>query len=173
MTKSIYLNKKRRFLCFILSLLMFFSCFSSTAVLTSAASKTPAGAYAAVKKAYGEKFKLSSKNRIKNKAVIFGVRIKGNVSSYYAASKLSKGSKKEHAIFICKASESSKVSTIKSALKKWKENEMGSLNNYLNSDGKKLFKNMKIGVIGDYVYMVMLDVSKNTKAVKAIKKTLG
>ena len=162
----------KRVICVIMTVLVMFSCFSSSAVLASAASKTPAGAYAAIKKAYGSKMPVSSKNRIKNKSVIFGVRIKGNVSSYYAAQKLSSNGKKEYAVFICKASSSDNVKAIKDMLKKWKSNEQNSLQNYLNSTGKKLFKNAKIGSVGKFVYMVMLDTSENAKAVKAIKKTL-
>ena len=155
-----------------MSVVLLFSCFSSTTLLSSAASKTPATAYAAVKKAYGKKFMLGKKDRITGKNVIFGVRLKGNVSSYYAAQKLAGKSKREYAIFICKASNKNKVTTIKNALAKWKNNEKSSLKNYLDSTGKKLFSNIKIGNVGNFVYMVMLDTSNNTKAVNAIKKSL-
>lgn len=164
----------KRIGAFLFALVLALSCFTSTTLLVGASSsKTPASAYAAVKKAYGEKMPISSKNRIKNKSVIFGVRMKNRVSSYYAAQKLKSNGKKEFAIFIAKAKTKDDVKDIKAMLKKWKSNEQNSLQNYLNESGKKLFKNMKIGSVGKFVYMVMLDTKENSKAVKAIKKTLG
>ena len=135
-----------------------------------AANKTPVAAYAAVQKAYGKSFPLSTSNRISGKSVVLGVKT-SNCSSYYAAQKFANSNKEVYEIFICKA-KSGKKGTIKSQLKSHIKNEKTSMQSYLSAKGKKLFKNYKVGTVGDYVYMVMIDTSKNKKAVKAIKNTL-
>ena len=135
-----------------------------------AANKTPVAAYAAVSKAYGSSFPLSTSNRISGRSVVLGVTT-ANCSSYYAAQRFANNNKEVYEIFICKA-KSGKKGSIKSQLKKHIKNEKTSMNSYLSDKGKKLFKNYKVGTVGNYVYMVMIDTSKNKKAVKAIKDTL-
>jgi hypothetical protein len=162
-----------RVLAFILAVVSLLSAFTMSANAAQITSKTPASAYAAVKKAYGSSFPLTSKNRIKGKKRIMGVKI-SDCSSYYAASKTTGGSnsQKEYAIFICKAKSTAKAKKIKTSLANYLKNEEQSMSNYLSATGKKLFKNAKTGRIGKYVYLVMIDTNKNTKAVNAIKKTL-
>ena len=158
----------------LLALITAFSAFTLTGEVAMAASKTPASAYSAVKKAYGKAFPFRKSDRVKGKRRIMGVKT-GDLSSYYAASRITgkKNSKQEYIIMIAKVKDSSKVGTIKNQLKKFKNNEESSMKNYLSSKGKKLFKNAKIGSVGSFVYIVMIDTDGNSKAVKAIKKALG
>ena len=167
-------NAYIKIISLILAVITAFSALTvSNGVVAEAASK-PSQAYTAVKKAYGKSFPLSSKNRIKGKKRIMGVRT-SYLSSYYAASKTSgkKNAKKEYLIMIAEVKDKDDVKNVKSQLSKFKKNEEASMQNYLSDKGKKLFKNCKIGSVGSYVYIVMLDTSSNKKAVKAIKKTLG
>ena len=157
----------------LMALITLFSCCGVGALAAApTGKKTPAAAYAAVKKAYGKSMPLSSKNRIKGKKRIMGVKT-ADCESYYACLKIKGGkdSQSEYAIFICKA-KSDKVKTISSALKKYLKNEQQSMNNYLSPTGKKLFKNAKVGTVGQFVYLVMLDTAGNKKAVNAIRNTL-
>lgn len=167
MTKS---KRTVRILSLILALVALMGSFSAGETVF-AASKTPVAAYAAVKKAYGNSFPLYTSNRISGRSKVLGVTT-SNCSSYYAAQRFTKNSKEVYEIFICKA-KSGKKSSIKSQLSKHLKNEKGSMNNYLSAKGKKLFGNAKVGSVGSFVYMVMVDTSSNSKAVKAIKKTLG
>lgn len=167
------MTKTKKLIALILAVLTILASFTLTANAAQIASKTPASAYAAVKKAYGNSFPLTSKNRIKGKKRIMGVKV-ADCSSYYAASKITGGSNNqcEYAIFICKAKSTAKAKKIKTSLNNYISNEEQSMANYLSAKGKKLFKNAKVGRIGKYVYLVMIDTSKNAKAVKAINKTL-
>lgn len=135
-----------------------------------AASKSPVTAYAAAKKAYGKSFPLSTSNRISGKSVVLGVKT-ADCESYYAAQKFSSSSKEVYEIFICKVKKGKK-SSVKSQLKKHIKNEKTSMKSYLSKKGKKLFSNYKVGSVGNYVYLVMVDTKRNSKAVKAIKKNL-
>ncbi len=143
---------------------------SYTGTTVYAANKTPVAAYAAVQKAYGKSFPLRTGDRISGRSSVLGVTT-SNCSSYYAAQRFANGNKEVYEIFICKAKKGKK-SSIKKQLKKHIKNEKTSMNSYLSAKGKKLFKNYKVGTVGDFVYMVMIDTAKNKKAVKAIKKTL-
>ena len=159
-----------RVLSLILALVALMGSFSAGGTTAFAANKTPVAAYAAVKNAYGSSFPLYTNNRISGRSNVLGVTT-ANCSSYYAAQRFSSNSKEVYEIFICKA-KSGKKGSIKSQLKKHLKNEKGSMNNYLSAKGKKLFSHAKVGTVGSFVYMVMVDTSKNKKAVKAIKKTL-
>ena len=154
----------------ILALITLLSCCSVGAF---AAKKTPDAAYSAVKKAYGSSMPLSAKNRITGKKRIMGVKT-ADCESYFAALKIKggKNAQSEYAIFICKAKSKAKVKTIVANLKTYLKNEQQSMNNYLSPTGKKLFKNAKVGTVGQFVYLVMLDTAANKKAVNAINKTL-
>ena len=134
--------KTRKSAIRVLSLIMaIVAMLTSVSVGTNAfaASKTPVAAYAAVKKAYGNSFPLSSSNRISGRSVVLGVKT-ADCSSYYAAQRFANNNKEVYEIFICKA-KSGKKGTIKSALKKHIKNEKTSMNSYLSDKGKKLFKN--------------------------------
>ncbi|MBQ9532091.1 MAG: DUF4358 domain-containing protein [Eubacterium sp.] len=163
-----------RIMSVILALITVFSAFSLTGEVAMAAGKTPAAAYSAVKKAYGKSFPFKKSNRVKGKRRVMGVKT-ADLKSYYAASKVTggKNSKCEYIIMVAKVKDSGKVKTIKSQLTRFKKNEEASMKNYLSSKGKKLFKNAKVGSVGSFVYIVMIDTNSNKKAVKAIKKTLG
>ena len=167
-------NLSIRLISIILALITAVSAFSLSSSVAMAASKTPASAYSAVKKAYGKSFPFKSSNRVKGKRRIMGVKT-ADLSSYYAASKISgkKNSKQEYIIMIAKVKDSGKVKSVKSQLTRFKNNEEASMRNYLSSKGKKLFKNAKVGSVGSFVYIVMIDTNSNKKAVKAIKKALG
>ena len=157
----------------ILALITAFSAFTVTSSVAEAAS-VPAQAYVAVKNAYGKSFPLSSKNRVKGKKRVFGVKT-SLLSSYYAATKTvgRKNAKAEYLIMIAKPKKSEDVKKVKTALTKFKKNEESSMKNYLSEKGKKLFKNCKIGSYKGYVYIVMIDTSSNKKAINAIKKAIG
>ena len=174
MTNTKRNNFSIRLLSIILAMVTAISAFSLTSGVAMAASKTPASAYSAVKKAYGSAFPFSSKNRVKGKRRVMGVKT-SDLSSYYAASKVTgkKNSKCEYIIMIAKVKNSGNVGSVKSQLSKFKNNEESSMKNYLSSKGKKLFKNAKVGSVGSFVYLVMIDTNSNKKAVKAIKKALG
>ena len=167
-------NSYIKIISVLLALITAFSAFTISGGLTAEAASKPSQAYSAVKKAYGDSFPLSSKNRIKGKKRVMGVRT-SYLNSYYAASKTSgkKNAKKEYLIMIAEVKDKNDVKKVKSQLDKFKKNEEASMQNYLSEKGKKLFKNCKIGSVGSYVYIVMIDTSSNKKAVKAIKKTLG
>ncbi len=167
-------NLSIRLISIILALITAISAFSLTNGVAMAASKTPATAYSAVKKSYGKSFPFSAKNRVKGKRRVMGVKT-ADLSSYYAASKITggKNSKCEYIIMVAKVKSKGKVSSVKSQLSKFKNNEESSMKNYLSSKGKKLFKNAKVGSVGSFVYIVMIDTNGNKKAVKAIKKALG
>ena len=165
--------KSKRILSLLLVLISVLSMFGFSQTAFAATVTKSQSAYNAVSKAYGKKFVLTSKNRIKSKTRVMGVRT-SYMKNYYAAS-VTKGKKKSQAkysIFICEAKNKKDVSKIKNALNDYIENEEISMSSYLSSSGKKLYKNAKVGTKGKYVYLVMLDTAKNTKAVNAIKKAL-
>lgn len=167
-------TKSNRLLVRIISILLavvsVFASFSAGNEAYAAAKKSPVVSYAAVKKAYGKSFPLSTKNRIKGRKNILGVNT-SNCSGYYAAQKFGNKNKEVYEIFICKAKKGKK-NTVKNQLKSHVKNEKTSMQSYLSKKGKKLFSNYKVGTSGDYVYLVMVDTSGNKKAVNAIKKSL-
>ncbi len=165
-------NFSSRIISLLLALITLFGAVGLNSATAEAASKTPAGAYVAVKNAYGKSFPLTSANRVTGRRV-FGVKT-SLVSSYYAASRTtgSGSAKAEYAIFICKAKNSKNARKVKSALKTYLKNEKNSMYNYLSGTGKTLFSKAKVGKKGKYVYLVMVDTSGNSKAVKAIKKSV-
>ncbi|MBQ9516783.1 MAG: DUF4358 domain-containing protein [Eubacterium sp.] len=164
-------NTSVKILSLILAIMTVFSAFTVSGSVAQAASK-PAQAYVAVQKAYGKSFPLSSKNRVKGKKRVFGVKT-STLSSYYAASKMvGSKTKAEYLIMIAKPAKGTSVKTVKSQLTKYKNNEEASMKNYLSDKGKKLFKNCKVGSTNGYVYIVMIDTNANKKAINAIKKAV-
>ncbi len=169
---EIKMTKTNRVLSVFLVLVTLFTMFGFSQTAYAGTTKSQS-AYNAVSKAYGKKFPLTSKNKIKSKTRVMGVRT-SYMKNYYAAS-ATKGKGKSQAkytVFICEAKNKSNVNKIKSALEDYVENEEISMSSYLSKTGKKLYKNAKVGTKGKYVYLVMLDTSKNTKAIKALKKAL-
>ena len=162
-----------KILSLLLAVITAFSAFTMTSVTAEAAS-VPAQAFVAVKKAYGKSFPLSSKNRIKGKKRVFGVKT-SYLKTYYAASKTvgKKNAKAEYLFMVADVKDKDNVKKVKSLLNKFKKNEQASMENYLSKKGKALFKNCKVGSVGKYVYIVMIDTNANKKAIKAIKKTVG
>ncbi|MCR5202430.1 MAG: DUF4358 domain-containing protein [Lachnospiraceae bacterium] len=148
---------------------------AGTAKTAEAKSKTTKTIYKKVQKAYGKKFKLSSKNMIKvEKKNVFGdyskvVGVSHKLFDSYTAARVT-NSKYEYVCFICKAGSKKNVKKIKTALKKYVKSESESNKNYYSSEGKKLMKNAAIGSKDKFVYLFILDTSKNKKAVKAFKK---
>ena len=167
-------NYTVKLISLLMAIITIFSAFTVGNAVTAEAASKPQQAYTAVKKAYGKSFPLADKNRIKGKKRIFGVKT-ADLKSYYAASKISgkKNAKAEYLIMVAQVKDKNNVKKIKSQLTKFKTNEQSSMNNYLSDKGKKLFKNCKIGSVGTYVYIVMLDTGANKKAIKAIKNTVG
>ena len=157
----------------LLALITMLSAFTVTSSVAEAASK-PAQAYVAVKNAYGKSFPLSSKDRVKGKKRVYGVKT-SLLSSYYYAEKFAGNNKSAtvYRIIICKPKNKSDIKSIKSKFASSKSNEQQSMSSYLSAKGKKLFKNCKIGSVNGYVYVVMIDTNANKKAIAAIKKTLG
>ena len=167
-------NYSVKLISIILAIITVFSAFTVSGSITAEAASKPQQAYSAVKKAYGKSFPLSSKKRVKGKKRVFGVKT-ADLKSYYAASKISgkKDAKAEYLIMVAEVKDKDNVKKIKGQLNKFKRNEESSMKNYLSDKGKKLFKNCKVGSVGSYVYIVMIDTSANKKAIKAIKKTVG
>lgn len=157
--------KHSKLFSLILALLMAFSSVMLPAT-AFAADATPAKVYTAVKKAYGKKFPLSQNAKNLNPKA-FGIS-KKKYSSYYA--KYKGNNKSKYMIFIAKANKMSDARSMKKSLENYLNVESRSMNNYLSANGKKLYKNAKVGSKGKYVYLVMLDTNSNKKAVNAIKK---
>lgn len=133
----------------------------------AAAKVSPSTVYTAVKKAYSKNFPLDSNSKVLSSSSV-GVS-KKDYSSYYGRYK---GTKTKYLIFIAKANDSSSAKKIKSQLNNYVKTESKSMENYLTSQGKKLYKNAKVGSKGNYVYLVMLDTQSNKKAVDAINKSV-
>lgn len=136
-----------------------------------------ASAFLAVQKAYGSSYPMSSSNEIKTArknifgkySKVLGVSAK-NFKSYKAARKAD--SSQEYVCAVFKATNKNKVKTIKKALKKYVKKEKSSNANYFTSYGKQLLDNAKVGSKGKYVYLFILDTSKNSKAVQAFKNNV-
>lgn len=161
------MTKKSRLLSLFLAFVMLFSAvgIGSNAY---AASTTPYSCYTAVSRAYGKKFPLAKGNSTLSSSEL-GVPKKCYVKCY---GKKKGSSKQKYMLYVVQAKSSKDVKTIKSRLNSYVKNEQRSMNNYLSSTGKKLYKNAKVGSKGKYVYFVMLDTSSNKKAVNAIKKAI-
>ena len=138
-------------------------------------TKASAGsAFNAVKSAYGKKFPLKSSNMINTTrknifgrySKVLGVSAK-NFTSYKAARK--SNGKTEYIAAIFRAGKG-KVSKIKKALKKYVKKERSSNRNYFSNKGKRLLSRAKVGSKGRYVYLFILDVRGNKKAVSAFKR---
>ncbi len=168
---------RKRIAASVLTLALAASCAICPMGNVKAAKSNTASAYSAVVRAYGKKYPLTSANEIKTErknvfgaySTVLGVSAKDFTD--YKAAKLS-NSKYEYVSFICKATSKSKVKTIVSALKKFVANEKKSNENYFTKKGKKIIGNAKVGSSDSYVYLFMLDKSKNKKAIKAFKKAI-
>lgn len=136
-----------------------------------------ASAFSAVQRAYGSSYPLSSSNEINTaRKNIFGkyskvLGVSAKNFKYYKAARKSDSSQ-EYVSAIFKATSKNKVTKIKKALKKFVKKEKSSNANYFSSYGKQLLNNAKVGSKGKYVYLFILDTSKNSKAVKAFKKNV-
>ncbi len=136
-----------------------------------------ASAYSAVQKSYGSSYPLSSSNEIKTSrknifgrySTVLGVSAK-KFKSYKAARKAY--SSQEYVCAIFKAKNIKKVKAIKKALKKYVKKEKLSNANYFSYYGKQLLDNAKVGSKGKFVYLFILDTSKNSRAVQAFKKNV-
>lgn len=162
-----------------LALVLMFTavCSGVGASVCQATDKKASAVYDAVSSAYGKSYPLSSSNEITTKVKnVFGgySTVLGVSTEYIAEYKAAKksNSKYEYVSFVCKANSSDDVSKIKNALKKYVKNEKSGNQNYFSSKGKKLINNSKIGASGKYVYLFILDTSKNSKAIKAFNKAL-
>ncbi|MCR5625449.1 MAG: DUF4358 domain-containing protein [Lachnospiraceae bacterium] len=153
----------------IFSLVIAGLCYNSEKVDAAASSSS---IYSSVESAYGSKYPLSSSNEITtSRKNVFGgyssvLGVSCELFSEYKAAKKS-NSKYQYVSFVCKATSSSNVSKIKKKLKAYVKNEKTGNQNYYNSKGKKLLNNAKIGAKGDFVYLFILDTSKNSKAISA------
>lgn len=161
------MTKRVKILSLFMALVMLFASFGAP-TSAYAASPSPKTVYSKVKSAYGKSFPLSSKAKTLSSSEL-GVSKKWFKSAYGKQ----KGTKTKYMIYIAKAGSTKNAKKIESALKKYVKNEKLSLNMYLSDKGKKLFNNAKVGRKGKYVYLVMLDTNKNSKAVSAINKALG
>lgn len=131
--------------------------------------------YSSVSKAYGQSFPLSSSNLVNvQRKNIFGgySKVLGVSAKYFKSYKVAKkvDSSQEYVCAIFKATKKKNVKKIKKALNKYVKNEKTSNLNYFSSTGKSLLENAKVGSKGKYVYLFILDTSKNQKAVNAFKK---
>ena len=145
--------------------------FAPTAYVEAASTTS---IYSAVKNAYGSEFPFSAGNEIKvaeknafgGYSKVLGVSTE-DMKSYKVYRKAD--SQSQYICFLCKAKEKSKVKAIKKTLKSFVAAEKKSNENYYSSTGKELISNAKIGSKKKYVYLFMIDTSKNEKAVTAFQ----
>lgn len=146
-----------------------------TVLPVSAASPSASSVMASIKKKIGSsKFPFSASNAVSSSRRVFGVTI-SDMDSYQAYEKTtgSGSNKVEYIVFVGKAKSKSEAKDAKASLKKYIKSESESMNSYLSSTGKKVFKDVQIGYKKEYVWAVMLkSKSVNKDAVKALKKAI-
>lgn len=139
------------------------------------AAPTPYGVAAKVKSAVGKSnYPFNYQNNVTSKRKVFGVKV-SDMSKYVAYEKVTGSGKNqvEYILFIGQAKSKAKAKSARNTLKTYISNEAKSMNSYLSSTGKKVFKNAQIGYSGKWVWVVMMKSSSvNKKAVKAIKKAI-
>lgn len=146
-----------------------------TVLPVSAASPSASSVVSSIKKKIGSsRFPFSASNAVSSSRRVFGVTI-SDMDSYQAYEKTtgSGSNKVEYIVFVGKAKSKSEAKDAKASLKKYIKSESESMNSYLSSTGKKVFKDVQIGYKKEYVWAVMLkSKSVNKDAVKALKKAI-
>lgn len=122
-----------------------------------------------IKKEIGVEFPFSKSNEVTSKRRVFGVSV-SNMKSYAAYEKTtgSGNNKTEYILFVGKAKSKSAAKTAKKSLKAYVKSESESMNSYLSSSGKKIFKGAQVGCKGDSVWAVMLKSKAVNKDVIAV-----
>ncbi len=167
-------NKRYKKLHIVVALLLAFTLAFNMAAPVKAAP-TPYGVAAKVRSAVGKSnYPFNYKNSVTSKRKVFGVKV-SDMSKYIAYEKVTGSGKNqvEYILFIGQAKSKAKAKSARTALKSYISNEAKSMNSYLSSTGKKVFKNAQVSYSGKWVWVVMLKSSSvNKKAVKAIKKAV-
>lgn len=138
----------------------------------SAAAEPDAGKIvASIKKELKSQYPFSQSHQVTSKRRVFGVSV-SDMASYAAYEKTtgSGSNKTEYILFVGRAKSKSAAKTAKKSLKAYVKSEAQSMDSYLSSSGKKVFKGAKTGYKGDCVWIVMLkSKSANSDAVAVIK----
>ncbi|MBO4395899.1 MAG: hypothetical protein J5819_06090 [Eubacterium sp.] len=157
--------------------IVFSVCFSASTVSFAKANNTK-DVYSAVQSAYSSGFPLNDNNMIHTERTnIFGqystvLGVSSKLFSEYTAAQKS-NSEMEYICFICKGTSRKAVKKIKNSMKKYVVNEYNSNISYHSDYGKTLLRKAKVGSKGKFVYLFVLDISGNEKAIEAFKEVLS
>lgn len=127
-----------------------------------------------VEKSLGKDYPFSSQNEVTSSRRLFGITAR-KLKSYKAYEKVqgSGSNRVKYMYFVGYISDSKDVSSVKKDLKQYILNEANSMESYLGPSGKKMFKNVRYGSKGNWVWaLVLKDSATNKKAEKAIKQKI-
>lgn len=175
MKKEIIKMMKKRILSYFVTIMMLGVLVLGMTTEEVKAETTASQLQTIVKKKLKKNYPFTTKDEKKSKRMVFGI-MSTRLESFTAYEKISgSGSNTaEYFLFIGKATSVSNAKKSASSLKRYVEREKSSMNNYLSSKGKRVFKAAQIGSKGRWCWMIVASPNskENKNAVAAIKKKM-